>query len=210
MNSWFINALASIAIMLPAFLAALSFHEFFHALAATLLGDPTPKRLGRLTLNPIAHIDPMGLLFLFIFRIGWAKPVIFDNRNFKYPKFYSVLTALAGPLANFILALISLYCLKYVAFLGLSQNALLTFNQIFQALAYVNIMLGVFNLLPIPPLDGSHILMVFFADKYPQLIRWFYQYSIFILLFMFLLPQTRMIFIWLILVTEALLKFLVI
>lgn len=195
--------------MLPAFLAALSFHEFFHALAATLLGDPTPKKMGRLTLNPMAHVDIMGLACLLLFRVGWAKPVVFDHRNFKYPKLYSVFTALAGPIANFILALFALYCLKYVTLIGLSSAAILTFNQIFQAIAYVNIMLGVFNLLPIPPLDGSHILMVFLADKYPDLIAWFYRYSIFILLFLFMLPQTRMLLIQLILLAEVLLNYLV-
>jgi Zn-dependent protease len=200
---------ADVAIMLPAFLAALSFHEFFHALAATILGDPTPKRLGRLTLNPMAHIDWMGLLFLFIFRIGWAQPVVFDNRNFKHPRLYSVLTALSGPLANFILALASLYVIKYLSCLGLGATAMMTFMQIFRAIAYVNIMLGVFNLLPIPPLDGSHILTVFFADKYPEIVGWFYRYSIFILLFLFLLPQTRLLFIYLIMTAESILQCLV-
>src|SRR5579862_6695784 len=101
--------LASIAIMLPAFLLSLSFHEFSHALAATLFGDNTPKKQGRLTLNPLAHVDPLGLLCLLLFRIGWAKPVIFDQHNFKYPKLYSVLTALAGPCSNFVLAIIMFY-----------------------------------------------------------------------------------------------------
>jgi Zn-dependent protease len=210
MDASFSKTLADAAILLPAFLAALSFHEFFHALAATLLGDPTPKRLGRLTINPIAHIDWMGLLFLFLFKIGWAKPVIFDNRNFKYPRLYSIITAFAGPLANFILALISMYVLKYLPSLGLSPVAMLTFIQIFQALTYVNIMLGVFNILPIPPLDGSHVLMVFLVDKYPHIINWFYRYSIFILLLLFLLPQTRMLFIYLIMFAEAILQSLVI
>lgn len=210
MNASLSKTLADAAIMLPAFLAALSFHEFFHALAATLLGDSTPKRLGRLTLNPVAHIDWMGLLFLFFFRIGWAKPVIFDNRNFKHPRLYSVITAFAGPLANFILALVALYILKYLPFFGLSDTAMLTAHQIAQAIAYVNIMLGVFNLLPIPPLDGSHVLMVFLVDKYPHIIGWFYRYSIFILLFLFLMPQTRMIFIYLIMFAESILQSLVI
>ena len=175
MDIWILEKLRNIAIMLPAFLAALSFNEFSHALAATFFGDPTPKKQGRLTLNPIAHVDLLGLFCLIFFRFGWAKPVMFDQRNFKHPRLYSVLTALAGPLANFILALLALYCLKYGVLLGLSQTALLTFKQIFVAIAYVNVMLGVFNLLPIPPLDGSHILMVFLVDKYPEIIAWFYR-----------------------------------
>ena len=100
----FVEFVAQAAIMLPAFLIALTFHEFCHALMATYLGDPTARRAGRLTLNPVAHVDPFGLLFLVLFRIGWAKPVPFDQRNFKYPKLYSILTALAGPASNLFLA----------------------------------------------------------------------------------------------------------
>jgi len=202
--------LASIAIMLPAFLISLSFHEFSHALAATLFGDNTPKRDGRLTLNPLAHVDMLGLLCLLLFRIGWAKPVIFDPKNFKYPKIYSILTALAGPCSNFLLAVIMLYTIKYFPLLGFSLPITTSFLQIFKATAYINIMLGVFNLFPIPPLDGSHILMVFLVDKYPQVALWIYRYSMFILLGLFILPQTRALLITLISYTENLLSKLVI
>jgi len=200
---------ASVAIMLPAFLISLSFHEFCHALSATLLGDDTPKKQGRLTLNPLAHVDPLGLFFLLLFRIGWAKPVIFDQRNFKYPKLYSIITALAGPMANFFLALVMLYSIKYFPVLGLSAPVTLSFLQIFQATAYINIMLGVFNLLPIPPLDGSHIIMVFLTEKYPEAAIWLYRYSMFILLALFILPQTRVMLINLIVIAEKLLQQLV-
>lgn len=210
MNHSLVTSLAGIAIMLPAFLIALSFHEFCHALTATLLGDPTPKQQGRLTLNPLAHVDFMGLIFLLVFRFGWAKPVEFDHRNFKRPKLYSILTAFAGPFSNFFLALICFYCIAYLPIAYFSKAAITTFMQILQATAYINIMLGVFNLLPIPPLDGSHVLMVFLNDSYPEAAIWIYRYSFFILIGIFILPQTRMILVKGIMLAEMLLKHLII
>ena len=189
----FTQFLADVAVMLPAFLMALSFHEYAHALVATLLGDPTARRAGRLTLNPIAHIDPMGLFFLILFKFGWAKPVPFNHRNFKHPKFYAVLTALAGPFANFVLALSMYYLAAYIPFVHLPAALTLTLTTIFEVTAYVNVMLGVFNLLPIPPLDGSHIVTVFFEEKYPDAMVVLSQYSFYILMIIFVLPQTRML-----------------
>lgn len=189
-----LERLRDLALLLPAFLVALSFHECAHALMAYLLGDGTAKKEGRLTLNPLAHIDYLGLLFLMIFRFGWAKPVTFDQRNFKHPRLYPIFVAFAGPLANFILALGALYCCKYGAFLHLGPAALVTWNQIFGEIVYVNVMLGIFNILPIPPLDGGHVIVALFIDKYPEFIAWLYRYSIFILLFLFLLPQANTFF----------------
>jgi Zn-dependent protease len=204
------NFFASLAIMVPAFLLALSFHEFSHALIATLLGDQTPRRMGRLTLNPLAHIDFFGLVCLILFRIGWAKPVIFDQRNFSYPRFFSVLTAFAGPLSNFVLALVCLYGIKYLPITLIAPALYLSLMQILKATAYVNIMLGVFNLLPIPPLDGSHVLIAFLIKDFPNAVVWIYRYSFFILLLFFLLPQFRTLLTYLILVAEHFLKMLVI
>jgi len=206
----FSHLFARMVIILPAFLAALSFHEFSHALLATILGDPTPKRMGRVTLNPLAHIDPMGLLFLLIFRIGWAKPVIFDPRNFKHPRLYAIITALAGPISNFILAIVCFYGLAYFPTQLFSAAVTVTLVQILQATAYVNIMLGVFNILPIPPLDGSHIITALLMNRYPHVVMFLYRYSIFFLIGLFLLPQTRMILISLISIVEQYLKMLVI
>lgn len=183
-SSW----IARIAIMIPVFLVSLSMHEFSHAVAATLLGDSTPRKQGRLTLNPLAHVDFWGLLFLVIVRIGWAKPVVFDPRNFKHPKFFSLITAFVGPLSNFFMALASMYLLKLLpgAFIPMAINK--TLIQILQAMVGVNIMLGVFNLMPIPPLDGGHLLMVFLNEKAPELALLVYKYSFFILLAFLLLP----------------------
>ena len=192
MLSRLIPDLFSMAIILPAFLVALTVHEFSHALAATLLGDDTAKRRGRLTLNPFSHIDFVGLLCLIFFRIGWAKPVPFNYYNFKYPRLYSVLTALAGPASNFVLAIFALLLMKYFPQGYFSHTVSLVVWEILKLLAYVSVMLGVFNLIPLPPLDGSHILMVTVLRKYPNVIMWFYRYSIFILLFLFFIPQVRM------------------
>ena len=90
-NNWILDFLARAAMLFPVFLFALSFHEYFHALAAYLLGDDTAKKMGRLTLNPLAHLDFFGTIFLLVFGIGWAKPVIFDINNFKRPKLYSII-----------------------------------------------------------------------------------------------------------------------
>ncbi|MBD3273055.1 site-2 protease family protein [Candidatus Dependentiae bacterium] len=187
----FVNFLASIAIIFPAFLIALSFHEFAHAFVANLLGDDTAKKQGRLTLNPLAHLDFWGTIFLLVFRIGWAKPVPFSLHNFKRPRLYSILTALAGPFSNFILAYVFFVLLKYLPFLDLSLPVLKSFAMVFEAGAYINVMLGVFNLLPIPPLDGSHFLIAFLYKKFPNVVIWLYRYSMIILILLFLLPFTR-------------------
>jgi len=176
------HTIANIIQVVLAFVFVLSVHESAHAGVAYLLGDDTAKRMGRLTLNPLVHIDLIGLLFLIVFRFGWAKPVIFDHRNFKRPKLYAVLTALAGPVANILLALLVLFCWKITPLKHLPTGIAGTLNNIFPLVAQISVMLGVFNLLPIPPLDGGHFLMVALIDRYPKVLLWIYQYSFFILL----------------------------
>jgi len=189
-----IHFFAQAALLLPAFLLVLSVHEASHAGMAYLLGDDTPKRRGRLSLNPLVHIDPVGLFALLIFRIGWAKPVIFDHRNFKRPKLYSVLTAFAGPASNFVLAMLIFVLWRFLPFAYLPVGVGVTLAQLFEVTAYVSIMLGVFNMLPIPPLDGSHLLMVMLMDRFPHVLVWLYRYSLLILIFLFIvLSQPRVI-----------------
>jgi Zn-dependent protease len=136
-----------------AILFGFSIHEYSHAQAAYFLGDPTAKLQGRLTINPLAHFDPVGTLLIFIIGIGWGKPVPFNPYNLRNQKWGPALVGLAGPASNFLMALIIGLPLR---FLGLSNPFLVSFFSVF---VWINLILGIFNLLPIPPLDGSHILL---------------------------------------------------
>lgn len=144
----FLNMLISLILLI----LALTVHEFAHAYLADKLGDPTPKVYGRLSLNPIKHIDPLGLVALIFFKFGWGKPVPIDPYNFTHPKRDEILVSLAGPFSNFILAIISSLLLKFNHFPVFVTSVLIQFIGL-------NIFLGVFNLLPIWPLDGSKVLL---------------------------------------------------
>lgn len=145
-------------------LVALTFHEVAHGWVAYRLGDPTAKLLGRLTLNPLKHLDPLGTLIFFIARIGWAKPVPVNPRYFKNPRKGMLLVAVAGPAANFALALVFAALFHLVGAIDIPGRDSLLFKVLYptvlicQAGVFVNLILGIFNLMPIPPLDGSNIL----------------------------------------------------
>ncbi len=182
----FTTAIISIIV----FICALTFHEFCHALTAYLLGDDTAQRMGRLTLNPLAHIDPLGLLFLILVRFGWAKPVPFNPNNFTHPRLYSVMVGLAGPFSNILLATVSLLALHHVpSFLSLQWT--LVWNEFFQLSVWINVMLGVFNLLPIPPLDGSHLLKALMPQKFLPYYYQFERISFIVLIVLIMLPPFR-------------------
>lgn len=146
---------------------AVTIHEFAHAFVADKLGDPTPSLQGRLTLNPIAHLDFLGTIMLLIFRFGWGKPVPFDPFNLRHPKRDSALIALAGPASNLILAVILSLTAKLS---GLPLLGLLV-----APLIIISVNLAIFNLLPIPPLDGSKIiyglLPIDWADEYNDFMK---------------------------------------
>ncbi len=136
---------------------AITIHEFSHAWAADRLGDPTPRIEGRLKLNPLTHIDPFGLLFLLFFGFGWGKPVNIDPFNLKNPRRDSALISLAGPLSNFILALLISFSLKLLIFFNLYFLTSIGYLFLVPLITF-NVILGLFNLLPIYPLDGFKIV----------------------------------------------------
>ena len=168
--------IATILLSIPAILIALTVHECAHGYAAFRLGDPTARSLGRLSLNPLKHIDPIGALSMLFFRFGWAKPVPIDTRYFRKPKRDMAITAACGPLSNLLLSFVGAFLyvallrgfyavLSVVAvshFVYLLMQYTLNFFYIFH---FVNLTLGLFNCLPIPPLDGSRFLLVFLPPR---------------------------------------------
>ena len=166
------SSLITILLSVPAVLIALSVHEYSHGYAAYKLGDPTARALGRLSLNPLRHLDILGVICMIFFKFGWAKPVPINTRYFKKPRRDMAFTALCGPLANFILAFFGAF-LCFVAaaifnaavaggtpsaFASLFMQYVLEFLYLFH---FLNLTLGLFNLIPLPPLDGSRIFCVF-------------------------------------------------
>lgn len=141
---------------IPGLLLALSIHEYAHAWAAYKCGDPTARNLGRMTLDPLKQLDVVGTICLLLFRFGWAKPVPINPRNFKHPKRDDILVSLAGIIANFILSFITYGIYYAIVVLARWQNDI--FINIMQPIIMLNITLGIFNLLPIPPLDGFQVV----------------------------------------------------
>lgn len=161
-----VHALLILVIRVVVALLCITVHELCHGLAAWKLGDPTARRRGRLSLNPLHHLDPMGFILLVVAGFGWAKPVPVDPRYFKDPKRGMALTALAGPVSNFIMVILSAVLLSvlYNAGLGMTEVGF----WVLAALAvflWLNLGLGIFNLFPIPPLDGSKVLFSILPDR---------------------------------------------
>ena len=158
-------------IRIPIVLFSLTVHEVAHGFAAYKLGDPTAKSLGRLSLNPLKHLDPAGAICMLLFRFGWAKPVPINTRYFKKPRSGMALTALAGPVSNLLMSLIAFIITRYIyvfggaALLSDSVTPLQLLCIFFDTFFLMNLCLAVFNLIPVPPLDGSRILLVFLPDK---------------------------------------------
>lgn len=162
-NYLFTNPLLFFVYILSLFVS-ITIHEFSHAWAADSLGDPTPRLEGRLSLNPLVHIDTFGLLFLLMFGFGWGKPVQFDPFNLKNPRRDAALISVAGPIANFIIAILCSILLKLLLFFDL--QIVYTIGSFFLIpLITLNIILGVFNLLPVHPLDGFKIVGGILPEK---------------------------------------------
>ncbi len=159
-----------LALLIPVLLFALVFHEFSHGWVAYKLGDPTAKHQGRLTLNPIAHLDPFGSLMILFVGFGWAKPVPVDSRYLANPRVDMMKIAFAGPASNLLLALISGILIRITGYMGPLTSMLILFTQI-------NISLAVFNMIPIPPLDGSQIFSGLMIRKNPNLVMQLQMYG---------------------------------
>ena len=179
-----IGSLTDAATRLVGVFLCLTIHETCHGLAAYALGNPTAKSMHRLSLNPLRHIDWIGLCMMFFCGFGWAKPVPVDPRYFRKPKQGMALTALAGPVSNLLLALLLLLCSRLIYdFAPYSDLWNLVFGFLLDT-AVLSIGLGVFNLVPIPPLDGSKVLAAFLTDRtYFQLMR-YERYGMLLLIFL--------------------------
>lgn len=169
---------------IAAVLLCLTVHETCHGLAAYCLGDPTAKRERRLSLNPLRHIDPLGALMMLLAGFGWAKPVPVDSRYFKHPKTGMALTALAGPVSNLAMAYISLVLRNFLILYYLNSGSAILLQLIdFLALfVLLNVGLGVFNLIPFPPLDGSKVVEGLFPDRLYFTVMRYERWGMFVLL----------------------------
>lgn len=170
------DSIISILLSIPVIIFALSFHEVSHGYIAYKMGDPTARNLGRLTLNPLKHLDLLGTLSMLVFGFGWAKPVPINTRNFKNSRVGMALTGIAGPISNFILGVISciLFSISNTAYFYVLLNqksesivsVIYTVTLLFYISAILNFGLMAFNLIPIPPFDGSRFFYLFLPKKW--------------------------------------------
>lgn len=168
-----LEQIPAILVSILVVLLSLSFHEMSHALASLALGDRTAKNLGRVSMNPIRHLDPIGTICMLLCGFGWAKPVPVNARNFKNPKYGMAITSLAGPFSNLVLAFFGLICYRICISLfhiQVSSEILTIVLDLIVAFFYylhiMNLQLALFNLLPVPPLDGSRIMFIILPSKY--------------------------------------------
>lgn len=182
-----------LVLQIPALLLAVTIHELSHALVAERLGDPTARQQGRITLNPLPHIDPLGAIAFVLAGFGWAKPVPVNAYNLRNPRRDMALVAVAGPISNFLVAFIGLVAFRLVA---RHVEAPFIADPVLGVLRYVylfNLGLGIFNLIPLPPLDGGHFLPYFFPRGSWAAMRQLEQYGPFILILLVMTGATRYI-----------------
>ncbi|NJE33573.1 site-2 protease family protein [Megasphaera sp. SW808] len=171
---------------IPGLLIAMVMHEYAHALVADYMGDDTPRLMGRLTLNPMAHIDPIGALMLLVARFGWAKPVMINPNNFRSWRKGELCVAFAGPAANLIVAFVALVAQVVFSRLDLFTGTAL--QLVLSMIVIYNINFAIFNLLPLPPLDGSRILMCFLPSEWNYRLASLERYSFIILIALMMTP----------------------
>jgi Zn-dependent protease len=182
---------------LPGIILGLTIHEFSHAYIANICGDSTSKDQGRVTLNPLKHIDPLGFILLLFAGFGWAKPVQFNEKNLRDPERDVMKIAVAGPISNALLAMVLswIFVLIFKLKPGIYYSVV---SEIFIYAIYINWGLFIFNLIPIPPLDGSHLLLNYFR-KYPSLYSGLYKYGtllLFALIIGSMVSKTNLLPIW--------------
>ena len=208
-----------------AMLAALTVHEWAHAFVADRLGDPTARLQGRMTLNPIAHLDPLGTLMFFLVHFGWGKPVPVDPRYFKNYRRDTALVALAGPFSNLVLAILSFFLLAVIApqmthvasvsellfTHGIGDRLQAFAGQTLSDMLFINLGLMAFNLLPVAPLDGSKILQAFIPLRYEDVYDRFLELGPMILITLLVLERALdvpILITWILFITDGVLKIL--
>lgn len=183
--------LEQIPLIAVVLLIAFTVHEFAHAFTAYKMGDTTAKDQGRLTLNPIQHLDPIGTLLIFIFGFGWARPVPVNRRNFRNPRLGGILVSLMGPISNFILAIIGTGIFYVLVATGVEGSLHPLVIQFLNLFVYFNVLLFVFNLIPLPPLDGYRIVEDLVSPSVRVKMTQYEQYGTLIFLILVITPLGR-------------------
>lgn len=189
MLDFLLSRFSNIIFIIPIYFISLTVHEYSHGLVAYKLGDPTAKDSGRLSLNPIRHIDPIGLIMMVLVKFGWAKPVPVNPLYFKNPKKGMMLTAIAGPVSNLLLSFVSAFITLVLMYISHSvvSDTVYYVCIFFSLMTHVNTALAVFNLIPVHPLDGSRILNYFLPNSFSN---FFYKYGNYIYIAFFVVLMT--------------------
>lgn len=192
MDRFLVFPLEYIPFVFLVLLVAFTLHEFAHAYMADKFGDPTPRSMGRVTLNPRVHLDLLGTILIFLVGFGWAKPVLIRRSHFKKPRMMSIIVSIVGPLANLLIAFVGLllvYLFTYFGWFEVMSPGVSTAIQTFLTLlVYLNTILFLFNLLPLPPLDGYRILQELLPAEIRIKVQQYEQWSIFLLLLIVFIP----------------------